>query len=266
MTLRHTRRRRHRSRLQRNLHDFPPEESSDTDTTTNNTTNTTMASSAEWTTDFFGPKLLTKPQTTGIPTASAFEGKKLVVLYFSASWCPPCRSFSPKLIEFYETCKEDIGCVFVSSDRDEKSFNEYFGKMPWHAMFPSYTSSENRNRQGRLSDMFKIQGIPSVVVLDAKTGNFVTDNARTEVMSAGSDVSLQKELVQSWLSKESVPIDQASFGSGSGGGSDNLIVRAIKYILTKPTYMLGIYVIVKKLLKYLEEMGGDGGIEDGKEL
>jgi len=138
--------------------------------------------------------------------------------------------------------------------------------MPWHAMFPSYTSSENRNRQGRLSDMFKIQGIPSVVVLDAKTGNFVTDNARTEVMSAGSDVSLQKELVQSWLSKESVPIDQASFGSGSGGGSDNLIVRAIKYILTKPTYMLGIYVIVKKLLKYLEEMGGDGGIEDGKEL
>eukprot|EP00585_Thalassiosira_rotula_P001815 CAMPEP_0196137574 /NCGR_PEP_ID=MMETSP0910-20130528/5512_1 /TAXON_ID=49265 /ORGANISM="Thalassiosira rotula, Strain GSO102" /LENGTH=224 /DNA_ID=CAMNT_0041398053 /DNA_START=195 /DNA_END=869 /DNA_ORIENTATION=- len=224
-----------------------------------------MAPSAEWTTDFFGPKLLTKPQTTGIPTASAFEGKKLIVLYFSASWCPPCRSFTPKLIEFYKNCKEDIGCVFVSSDRDEKSFSEYFGKMPWHAMFPSYTSTVNRNRQGRLSDIFKIQGIPSVIVLDAKTGHFITDNARTEVMSAGSDASAQKELVQSWLSKEAVPIHQASFGSG-GGGSDNLIVRAIKYILTKPTYMLGIYVIVKKILRYLEEMGEDGGIEDGKEL
>jgi len=136
--------------------------------------------------------------------------------------------------------------------------------MPWHAMFPSYTSSEDRNRQGRLSDMFKIQGIPSVVVLDAKTGNFITDNARAEVMQAGSDASLQKELVQSWLSKEAVPIDQAPFGSD--GGSDNLIVRAIKYILTKPTYMLGIYVIVKKILRYLEEKGEDGGIEDGKEL
>jgi hypothetical protein len=42
--------------------------------------------SATWSTELFGPKILTKPKTTGIPTASVFGDKKLVALYFSASW------------------------------------------------------------------------------------------------------------------------------------------------------------------------------------
>ena len=48
---------------------------------------TTMATN--WATELFGPKILTKPKTTGLPTESRFGGKsskKLVALYFSASW------------------------------------------------------------------------------------------------------------------------------------------------------------------------------------
>ena len=51
------------------------------------TTSTTMATN--WATELFGPKILTKPKTTGLPTESRFGGKsskKLVALYFSASW------------------------------------------------------------------------------------------------------------------------------------------------------------------------------------
>jgi thiol-disulfide isomerase/thioredoxin len=58
----------------------------------------------------------------------------LVGIYFSAHWCPPCRKFTPLLAEVYKeiaAAGKKIGVVFVSSDRDEESFREYFRKMPW---------------------------------------------------------------------------------------------------------------------------------------
>lgn len=53
-------------------------------------------------------------------------------IYFSASWCPPCRSFTPKLVDAVKKLRErgeNVEVIFVSSDRDEKSFEEYFKKM-----------------------------------------------------------------------------------------------------------------------------------------
>ncbi|KAL7552197.1 hypothetical protein ACHAWF_015414 [Thalassiosira exigua] len=207
-----------------------------------------------WSADLFGPKLLTKPKTSGVPTASALGGKKLVALYFSASWCPPCRTFSPQLIEFYNACKDDLEVVFVSSDRDDNSFNEYFGKFPWLAMVPAYTSNESRARQGKLADMFKIQGIPTVIVLDGKTGKYITDNARTKVMQAGTNAS-KKALIQSWLDKEAVPIDQAVFTGA--GGSGNLLGKVLKFFATRPIYLFGMLYFLKRFLRYLEELGKD---------
>lgn len=68
----------------------------------------------------------------------AGEGKVLGI-YFSAHWCPPCRAFTPQLAQWYKNFKEGpngdkFNIVFVSSDRDEKSFKEYFKEMPWLAL------------------------------------------------------------------------------------------------------------------------------------
>ena len=35
-------------------------------------------------------------------TAEALKGKQAVALYFSAHWCPPCRGFTPQLVETYK--------------------------------------------------------------------------------------------------------------------------------------------------------------------
>ncbi|CAF3576239.1 unnamed protein product [Rotaria sp. Silwood1] len=63
---------------------------------------------------------------------------KVVGIYFSAHWCGPCRNFTPKLAKCYEEgqleLQDRFDIVFVSSDQDEKSFNEYFQTMPWKAM------------------------------------------------------------------------------------------------------------------------------------
>merc|ERR1712137_1023358 len=66
----------------------------------------------------------------------ALKGKT-VGIYFSAHWCPPCRGFTPKLVETYNKLKgegKEFEVVFVSSDRDQSSFDEYYGSMPWLAV------------------------------------------------------------------------------------------------------------------------------------
>ena len=60
-----------------------------------------------------------------------------LMLYFSAHWCPPCRGFTPELVKVYNELKKtrsDMELVFVSSDRDEAAFHEYFAGMPWLAL------------------------------------------------------------------------------------------------------------------------------------
>ena len=90
-----------------------------------------------------GEKLIKKGATEGeyveVETSSSTKEGYVVGLYFSAHWCPPCRAFTPKLADWYNKVKsgengEKFEIAFVSSDRDEKSFNEYFAEMPWHAV------------------------------------------------------------------------------------------------------------------------------------
>ena len=56
------------------------------------------------------------------PTEEVLAGKKVIALYFSAHWCPPCRGFTPMLGEFYDDVKANGGemeIVFISSDKDQ---------------------------------------------------------------------------------------------------------------------------------------------------
>ena len=53
------------------------------------------------------------------------------------SRCPPCRRFTPKLIQLYKTLKEqskNIELVFCSLDKKESEYKEYTSDMPWYSM------------------------------------------------------------------------------------------------------------------------------------
>ena len=69
-----------------------------------------------------------------IATSDLLSEGKIIGLYFSASWCPPCIGFGPKLVEFYNKFRDKLTVIFVSSDKDEECFMEYFKEMPWYAM------------------------------------------------------------------------------------------------------------------------------------
>ena len=92
-----------------------------------------MTSQFDFATIFTETEDLLKGQSS-IPIADSLNGKDVVGLYFSAHWCPPCRGFTPKLADAY---KEMIGLgksfeiVFLSSDKSEDAFKEYYNEMPW---------------------------------------------------------------------------------------------------------------------------------------
>lgn len=88
--------------------------------------------------DLIGAKVVDHEQRDVEVSSLAGEGKVLG-FYFSAHWCPPCRAFTPQLAQWYRTVKDGpngnkFEIVFVSSDRDQGSFDEYFKEMPWHAL------------------------------------------------------------------------------------------------------------------------------------
>jgi len=103
-----------------------------------------------------------------------------IMLYFSAHWCPPCRGFTPRLAERYKQLKDEgkkVEVVFVSSDRDDSSFKEYYGEMPWLAL--PYSKRELKEE---LSSMFGVNGIPSLVICN-KDGTKFNTEGRGAVMN-----------------------------------------------------------------------------------
>lgn len=96
--------------------------------------------------------------------------------------------------------------VFISSDRDIQSFNEYFGKMPWISL-----PEDDKQTQAKLSKTFEVNGIPHLLVLDARTGHFVTHNAKGEVANVAGDAEKGNALIRSWKAMESVPVNDAVF-------------------------------------------------------
>jgi len=102
---------------------------------------------------------------------------KVVGIYFSAHWCPPCRGFTPQLAEFYKKMKDRLEVVFVSSDKDEDQWAEYFADMPWLAL-----PFSDRQRKNVISEKYGVRGIPTLVLLDSATGETINMNARTLVV------------------------------------------------------------------------------------
>ena len=103
----------------------------------------------------------------------ALGSKKLIALYFSASWCPGCREFTPQLIEYYKRVKAqhpEFEIILVSGDRSAAEMGVHLQKtqMPWPAVdFAKLPGKETLKRYGG-------ESIPCLVLLDA-SGKVLAD-------------------------------------------------------------------------------------------
>ena len=124
-------------------------------------------------------------------TKDALAGK-ITAVYFSASWCGPCRTFTPKLAEVYAEAKRKglpFEVVFCSADQSLEEFNAYYGSHhPWLAV--DFEAPETQALAGK----FSVRGIPQLSILDT-TGRFIEPNA---VQTGG--VSIAR--VEQWCAKK----------------------------------------------------------------
>lgn len=130
--------------------------------------------------ELFGTKLVNAKGQSVSP--AELEGKKIGI-YFSAQWCPPCRGFTPTLVDTYNQLQKDgkpFDLVFVSHDRSEKDMYQYMRdyKMPWKAI------RFDDPQRDALKKKYGIQGIPTLVIVDS-SGKTLSSNARGDVTKDG---------------------------------------------------------------------------------
>ncbi|PIO72263.1 antioxidant, AhpC/TSA family [Teladorsagia circumcincta] len=103
---------------------------------------------------------------------------KVVGLYFSAHWCPPCRQFTPVLKDFHDELADsgEFEIVFVSFDRSESDLKKYLEEAHgdwYHIPFGSPKIQE-------LATKYSVSGIPALIIISSD-GKEITKNGRSDV-------------------------------------------------------------------------------------
>lgn len=132
---------------------------------------------------FLGEKLLSDHGKTQVDTTS-LDSVPVVALYFSANWCPPCKQFTPKLKQMYQTINasnKKLEIVWVSADEEEEEFDEYYETMPWLSI-----PFDQEDLRGECSEHFGIEGIPRLLILN-KDGTVKNGNGINEVKDNGAE-------------------------------------------------------------------------------
>lgn len=137
--------------------------------------------------------------STSAPPAHLFEPNSVLCLYFSASWCPPCRAFSPRLAVAYEKMKakvagnskkKDDGETSTSSpptatetfligfDRTRADYERYAAQMP----FPAIAWDDEAGAREQLAAAASLRGIPTLLLVRGSDGKILQSDGKTRVL------------------------------------------------------------------------------------
>lgn len=137
--------------------------------------------------DFVKSQNLKLTDKSGRSVAPSELQGKVVGLYFSAHWCPPCRGFTPMLKGFYETLKGKglpFEIIFVSSDKSDSEASSYFQNDHGDWLKLDYGQKDSTSK-------FEVKGIPTFIVIDS-AGKAVAPEARDQVASAQNAEAMEK--------------------------------------------------------------------------
>eukprot|EP00793_Prasinoderma_coloniale_P001525 PRCOL_00003329-RA len=135
-------------------------------------------------------------------------GARVVCLYFSARWCPDCVPATPVLRDVYEDAAggSDWDVVYVPSDKNATETEEYVKAA--HGGWPRVETNSDvaaklkrrfgvcaRKEAGSLGITERKAGIPTLVVLDAHSGDTIEMDGMTAIRKSGP------RAIKAWLAK-----------------------------------------------------------------
>ena len=133
--------------------------------------------------------------------------------------------------------------VYVSSDDDRKSFLDTFADMPWLAIDGDKDGARVKHN---LATHLKVFRLPSLIILNIETGNFVTDFARKQVLElyetdeggkSALNVKRGKALIKTWETQEPEQI-------GHGDTFANTLYLTAMHFKQRPLYIVGLVIFL----------------------
>ena len=107
--------------------------------------------------------------------APSIANAEVVGLYFSAGWCPACKTATPLIADAYRQIQgrgKALEVVFVSLDKSADDFDATRATMPWPALPHSGT------RSALLAELFQVRAVPTLVFLRPDGSLVSTDGVR----------------------------------------------------------------------------------------
>ena len=148
------------------------------------------------------------------------EGVKSIGFYCSARWCPTHRDLTQKLVEFYNEVQVNspgLRLVFVSCDRDEKSFDEYRSHMSWPAI--------PFNSNAIFKAYFQLFSIPALFIFSSD-GKILSNRGRYDILRK------RIEALKTWARGEELPpptIDEFEWSNVSCDGCGMVPIIGQRY-------------------------------------
>jgi len=189
--------------------------------------------------ELLGPVLLIDLESTAKPTTTLLKKKELILLYFAASFTKEDKKICPSLIDFYNAAAKDndLEIIYVSSDGIVEEFEGHYKTMPWLAI-PCAPGSAAIKQY--LAQTLSVRKQPSLIVIDAKTGELVSTTVNDDVIATDGDSKKAKVIIDQWKSLERKPLSEA-------GQSDNLVIRMLMYMVKNPLLVFGIMSAIRIL-------------------
>ncbi len=103
-------------------------------------------------------------------------GKKIIILDFWASWCPPCRAEMPRLVALYaKYAPKGLGIVGISLDSDMAAWKKetQIQGITWNQL------SDLQGWKNAAAELFSVRSIPQMFIVDSE-GTILAKGLRGE--------------------------------------------------------------------------------------
>jgi len=95
---------------------------------------------------------------------SDYQNQKVVILVFSATWCPPCVKELPEVQEYYQSAdKEQVEVIWIYHNEKESVIKKFREE---HSLgFPIANDINSK-----VYDQYRVSSIPTTVFIDKQGG------------------------------------------------------------------------------------------------